>query len=328
MDDKLKGAKIFQQAIEIPVAINENGYIGINPYSYSVKIFNINEVTEYKITTGDTKKNTAGSIGAGALLGGLGGALLGGLLGAGATGSYASSASGRTTMLGGLGAASGALIGADAPEKISEIDLIFKMNDFNNPFISVPLLSSSIKINSNRFKELQVEIQSIMSTLDFLWNNKKNILPPSNQISQICGVEKKWNDILRENNLDEYIDIFEKNKLTDLEIISELTEDDLEKIGIIAMGDRRRMLKLFSGINIYKEFIPTHRVRSFPTGSYGMELRKEPNVSIDHFAVIPNGAEVQHISTGDDITLTNTWFEIITKDEKRGWCFSRSLEKI
>lgn len=191
MDDKLKGAKIFQNAIDTPIAINENGYIGINPSSYSPKIFNISEVTEYKITTGDPKKNTAGGIGAGAVLGGLGGLLIGGLLGAGGTGSYATSAFKRTTMLGGLGAASGALMGGgNAPEKISEINLIFKMNDFNNPFISVPLLNSSIKTNSNRFKELQVEIQSIISTLDYIKNNKKNILPDSNQSPQIRGNEK------------------------------------------------------------------------------------------------------------------------------------------
>ncbi|MCL2801974.1 MAG: hypothetical protein FWD28_09485 [Treponema sp.] len=196
MDDKLNGAKIFQNVVDTPIAINENGYIGIDPSSYSAKIFSINEVIEYKIKIGDTKKNTAGGIGAGAVIGGLAGLLVGGLLGAGGTGSYASRASTRTNLLGGLGAASGALVGgSNASEKISEINLVFKMNDFNNPYISVPLLKSTIKTNSNRFKELQVEIQSIISTLDFLKNNKKNSLLNSNQPPDIRG-----NEIINRNS--------------------------------------------------------------------------------------------------------------------------------
>ena len=181
MDAKLSGAKIFQDTIETPIAINENGYIGINPNSHNARIFNISEVTEYKITTGDPKKNTVGGIGAGAVIGGLAGALLGGILGAGGTGSYASSASRGTALLGGLGAASGALIGGGgASEKISNIYLEFKVNDFHNSVISVPLITRPVKTDSNRFNEIKIEIQKIISTLDFLSNTKEKLLPESN----------------------------------------------------------------------------------------------------------------------------------------------------
>jgi len=59
-------------------------------------------------------------------------------------------------------------------------------------------------------------------------------------------IGKNYIDILTENGLQEYIPLFEKNKLTDINIISELTEDDFQKIGINIMGDRKKILKLFS----------------------------------------------------------------------------------
>ena len=58
-------------------------------------------------------------------------------------------------------------------------------------------------------------------------------------------IGKNWKDVLLENGLEEYIDVFEKNKLTNLEILSELNENDLEKLGIVIMGDRKRILKIF-----------------------------------------------------------------------------------
>jgi hypothetical protein len=58
-------------------------------------------------------------------------------------------------------------------------------------------------------------------------------------------IGKNWKDVLMENSLGDYIELFEKNKLTDIEIISELTESDLEKLGITIMGDRKKILKTF-----------------------------------------------------------------------------------
>jgi hypothetical protein len=78
------------------------------------------------------------------------------------------------------------------------------------------------------------------------------------------------------------------------------------------------------------KFIPTHKVKLL-TKAEGLGLRIEPNAKIDTFIKLPDGTEVQHVSTGDDVTLLDKkgrWFEIRTKDDVCGWCFSGSLEKI
>jgi hypothetical protein len=51
--------------------------------------------------------------------------------------------------------------------------------------------------------------------------------------------------ILMNNGLEDYIKIFEQHKLLDIRIVSDLTESDLEKIGISALGDRKKILRLF-----------------------------------------------------------------------------------
>jgi hypothetical protein len=67
-----------------------------------------------------------------------------------------------------------------------------------------------------------------------------------------------YKDILIKNGLDEYIELFEKNRLNDIEIIIDLTENDYEKLGIELMGDRKRLLKIFSKNeidNFYIEYL-------------------------------------------------------------------------
>jgi hypothetical protein len=65
----------------------------------------------------------------------LAGLLVGGILGAGGIGRSAASASKRTTMLGGLGAASGALMGGgNAANRVNSIDLAFKINNMGIHF--------------------------------------------------------------------------------------------------------------------------------------------------------------------------------------------------
>jgi len=59
------------------------------------------------------------------------------------------------------------------------------------------------------------------------------------------NIGKNYKNILTENNLEKYIELFENNNLTDIMIISELEETDLEKLGIDKMGDRKKILKLF-----------------------------------------------------------------------------------
>jgi hypothetical protein len=57
---------------------------------------------------------------------------------------------------------------------------------------------------------------------------------------------KNYKDILTENGLDEYIDIFMENNLTDINIISTLGESDFEKMGIKIMDDRKKIINIFS----------------------------------------------------------------------------------
>ena len=67
------------------------------------------------------------------------------------------------------------------------------------------------------------------------------------------------------------------------------------------------------------------------TDADGLSLRHEPNASVSPFTKIPNGTEVQYLNTGGFVRLGNNkgeWFEIKTKDNIQGWCFSGSLEKI
>jgi hypothetical protein len=52
--------------------------------------------------------------------------------------------------------------------------------------------------------------------------------------------------ILDENNLTNCVSVFEQNKLFDIDTVSDLTETDLEKIGISALGDRKKILRIFS----------------------------------------------------------------------------------
>ena len=78
------------------------------------------------------------------------------------------------------------------------------------------------------------------------------------------------------------------------------------------------------------EFKPTHKINLL-TGADGLSLRKISNPNADPFTKIANGTEVQHLRTGDEIKLNDIkgyWYEIITKDKIKGWCFSGSLEKI
>ncbi len=53
-------------------------------------------------------------------------------------------------------------------------------------------------------------------------------------------------ETLKANNLDEYIEIFEKNKLFDEQILHTMTNEDYLSIGVNVIGDRKKMLMLFS----------------------------------------------------------------------------------
>jgi hypothetical protein len=135
-DERLKGAKLFKEIITTPVAINEEGNIGIiNTSTKEIKVFNIKDVNGFEVIIDG--KNVAN----------IGGAIVGGLL------------------FGGIGA----IVGSSAnKQKINSIDLLFKTNDFNNPTINVPLLSSGTKKGSMVDKAIQKEITELTSTLEIV----------------------------------------------------------------------------------------------------------------------------------------------------------------
>ena len=60
-------------------------------------------------------------------------------------------------------------------------------------------------------------------------------------------IGKTWQDVLKENGLEHCINTFEEQKLTDVDIIMSLGEQDLEKIGIETLGDRKRLIKVLHG---------------------------------------------------------------------------------
>jgi hypothetical protein len=62
------------------------------------------------------------------------------------------------------------------------------------------------------------------------------------QYQQFIG--KTWQDVLKENALEQYISIFENQNLTDIDTILSLSEQDFEKIGVETLGDRKRLIKV------------------------------------------------------------------------------------
>ena len=100
-------------------------------------------------------------------------------------------------------------------------------------FIGIPII-----IYSNKKKE-DLILSSVNINIDSNENEQR-----INKYEKYLG--KNYKDILLENNLSEYIEIFTKNKLTEIEIISDLTDSELENIGITLLGDRKKIMKLFS----------------------------------------------------------------------------------
>ena len=70
-------------------------------------------------------------------------------------------------------------------------------------------------------------------------------------------------DWLRKNKLEQYADAFEANDI-DLDILSELTEHDLETLGM-SLGNRRRLVKAIAehaGDGSATTSTPAHRLES------------------------------------------------------------------
>jgi len=77
-------------------------------------------------------------------------------------------------------------------------------------------------------------------------------------------------------------------------------------------------------------FKATHIVKLL-TNANGLSLRREPDSSLEAFMKIPDGEFIQYISTGGNLIMGEVkgyWYEIRTKDNIYGWCFSGSLKKM
>ncbi|MDR2905651.1 MAG: hypothetical protein LBU73_06850 [Helicobacteraceae bacterium] len=134
-DARLNGAKVFQR-LQTPIAINEEGNIGIiTPLTREAKVFNIKDVNGFEvIIDGQNIANFGGVIVEGVLFGGI-----------------------------------GAIVGSSVnKQEINSIDLLFKINDFNNPIINVPLLSYEIEKGSMAYQTIQQEIAKLTSTLEIV----------------------------------------------------------------------------------------------------------------------------------------------------------------
>jgi hypothetical protein len=141
-DERLKDAKVFSEYINTPIAISENGYIGIiNPKTKEPKIIHIKDINGFELLIDG--KNIAN----------IGGAVVGGLL------------------FGGVGAIIG---GSASKEKITKMNILFKTNDFNNPTIDIPLVIFEMKKGSMTYNSVQKEVQELMATLEIVEKNNKS----------------------------------------------------------------------------------------------------------------------------------------------------------
>jgi hypothetical protein len=58
-------------------------------------------------------------------------------------------------------------------------------------------------------------------------------------------MEQKLHEILERNDLLRYEIMLERNGLDTVDVMSELNDDDMTRLGISTMGDRKKLLKLF-----------------------------------------------------------------------------------
>lgn len=108
---------------------------------------------------------------------------------------------------------------------------------------------------------------------------KKNKIKESTNDNKRASFVKReeinYKDILIKNGMEEYITLFENNRLNDLAIIIDLTEDDYEKLGVKFMGDRKRLLKIFSKNEIDNFYLESLKVNEQNTNV--IEESKETN---------------------------------------------------
>jgi hypothetical protein len=125
---------------------------------------------------------------------------------------------------------------------LSLITMLIYSSIKNLTIYDIWILGVPLVIGTGLFIGIPVIIDSMKKNGFIIFFSNKNV----NEKTDKKLINKNYRDVLLENDLGEYIDLFEKNKLTDMIIISELSDVDLEKIGITIMGDRKKILRIFS----------------------------------------------------------------------------------
>jgi len=85
-------------------------------------------------------------------------------------------------------------------------------------------------------------------------------------------------ETLEKYGLSEYIVLFEQHKILDTDALSDLNENELEKIGINAIGDRKKIIKLFG--------FASQKIDTKLQVSDQKEDRKKPSVGGSFFYAI------------------------------------------
>jgi hypothetical protein len=141
-NEYLANAKIYDFITTCPIAIAENGYMGLkNMQMNDFKVVHIKDIRGFELRVNG--KNVAN----------VGGAIAGGLL------------------FGGIGAIVG---GSASNEKITSISLLFKTNDFNNPNLEIPLLLVPVLKSSPEYQKIETKIKDLISTLELVEKTVKN----------------------------------------------------------------------------------------------------------------------------------------------------------
>lgn len=136
-NEKLKGGQIFHGALGNCIIINENGYLGLKSSSMKhARVMHINEINGFDIKVNGASTTNVGN------------AIVGGLI------------------FGGVGAILGGM--SNRKEKISDIRMIFNIDDFNNPVIELKFIDSATKKGSIIEEAAQKNIQKICSLLTIL----------------------------------------------------------------------------------------------------------------------------------------------------------------
>jgi hypothetical protein len=123
-------------------------------------------------------------------------------------------------------------------------------------FIILIILGEKKNINENINQNVTVNVSGQVSIPSKVneYEQQKNLVQDrlnQNEKIKIKNIAKyNFIEILKKNNLDEYIEIFNSNKLIEIDVVKDLNEDDLDNIGITILGDRKKIINIIKNINI------------------------------------------------------------------------------